>query len=299
MKILTEGHILFGNNIKIHFAGSDNSHGHNIALKLAEIKYRLYTCYPFIVNKNIDSDFTLGGDTALIKYRDNFKHTIQDSGLFTLMFGAAKNRKLIFDDLVNWQDKLIKFTQQNKLTSTCVEVDCQKVLSPEDAWKLRYRMREKLQNRQINVFHKEDGKKGLDRLIEFADYIAISVPELRITNPKTFRDDTHRLAWYIKNKKPEIDIHLLGCTDLKMLKQNKFCTSADSTSWLSPLQYGQLKSSVGNGHISTVNKDLESNFAARSVLEGVNNDKAIYVARCAISALLSKLDYQQVAGDQS
>ena len=39
-------------------------------------------------------------------------------------------------------------------------------------------------NRIINVFHKEDGKKGLERLIEFSDYIAISVPELRVIGTK-------------------------------------------------------------------------------------------------------------------
>nr|DAN75433.1 MAG TPA: hypothetical protein [Caudoviricetes sp.]DAR88766.1 MAG TPA: hypothetical protein [Bacteriophage sp.] len=227
-----------------------------------------------------------------------FKHVIQDSGLFTLMFGAAKDKQLTYDDLVDWQDKLIKFTNSNDLQQTCVEVDCQKVLSPEDAWKLRYRMRDKLKNRQINVFHKEDGRKGLDRLIEFAEYIAISVPELRITNPKTFREDTHRLAWYIKNKKPEIDIHLLGCTDLKMLKQNKFCTSADSTSWLAPLQFGISRTSKGNMHINYHNKEIRQQYMEQARLFGVKEKSLPRTADCAISALLNKLDYQSVAGSQ-
>lgn len=53
-----------------------------------------------------------------------FKHVIQDSGLFTLMFGAAKDKQLTYGDLVDWQDKLIKFTNSNDLQQTCVEVDC-------------------------------------------------------------------------------------------------------------------------------------------------------------------------------
>ena len=50
-------------------------------------------------------------------------------------------------------------------------------------------------NRIINVFHIEDGMKGLDRLIEFSDYIAVSVPELRILGKK---NHTVKLAHYIK-----------------------------------------------------------------------------------------------------
>lgn len=289
---------MLGNNIKIHFAGSDNVFSANAALKIAEVNYRLYTCYPFIVNKKVTDDLRLKPDAPLLNTGLQFKHTIQDSGLFTLMFGAAKDRKLTYDDLIDWQDKLIKFTVTNNLKSTCVEVDCQKVLSPEDAWKLRYRMREKLPNRQINVFHKEDGKKGLDRLIEFADYIAISVPELRITNPKTFREDTHRLAWYIKNRKPEIDIHLLGCTDLKMLKRNKFCTSADSTSWLAPLQFGYNRTSKGSYHINQNKQEIREKFMEQAKLLGVKEQSLPRAADSAIAALLNKLDYQSVAGSQ-
>lgn len=289
---------MLGNNIKIHFAGSDNVFSANAALKIAEVNYRLYTCYPFIVNKKVTDDLRLKPDAPLLNTGLQFKHTIQDSGLFTLMFGAAKDRKLTYDDLIDWQDKLIKFTVTNNLNSTCVEVDCQKVLSPEDAWKLRYRMREKLPNRQINVFHKEDGKKGLDRLIEFADYIAISIPELRITNSKTFREDTHRLAWYIKNRKPEIDIHLLGCTDLKILKRNKFCTSADSTSWLAPLQFGMSRTSKGSYHIDQHKQEIKEKFMEQAKLLGVKEKSLLRTADSAISALLNKLDYQSVAGSQ-
>ncbi len=93
-------------------------------------------------------------------------------------------------------------------------------------------------NRQINVFHKEDGQKCLDRLIEFSDYIAVSVPELRVLGQKNY---TEKIVHYIKNKKPSIDIHLLGCTENKLLKQLSFCTSADSTSHKAPARYGSIQ----------------------------------------------------------
>jgi aspartate/glutamate racemase len=88
------------------------------------------------------------------------------------------------------------------------------------------------------VFHKEDGQKGLDRLIEYSNYIAISVPELRFLGQK---NSVVQIANYIKTKKPNIDIHLLGCTELKLLKELSFCSSADSTSYKSGIRYGFIK----------------------------------------------------------
>lgn len=91
--------------------------------------------------------------------------------------------------------------QQNNLRCTCVELDCQKVLGVREAWYFRERMKKLLDNPQINVFHFEDGMRGLDSMIDFSDYIALSIPELRIIKPKTFREDTRYLTHYIKNRK--------------------------------------------------------------------------------------------------
>jgi len=125
------------------------------------------------------------------------------------MFGSHKGKK--DEKLMDaWYNGLVKFTLNNNNNATCVEVDCQKILGVEKAWEYRERFKNDMPNRIINVFHKEDGQKGLDRLIEFSDYIAISIPELRIMKKKNY---TYELASYIKNKKPSIDIHLLGCTE--------------------------------------------------------------------------------------
>lgn len=166
---------------------------------------------------------------------------ILDSGLFTLMFGGGKGTPQTKESLTLWQDKTFKFIRQNNFNGTLVEIDCQKVLGVEEAWYFRKRQKEMLPNRAINVFHYEDGQKGLDRLIEFSDYIAISVPEIRIIHPRTFRQDCHRLACYIKNKKPEIDIHLLGCTDKQMLRENNFCTTSDSSSWTGVYRFASIQ----------------------------------------------------------
>ena len=217
-------------NIKVHFAGSDYQQNTIDSLLLADVHYRLFTVYPAIANKKLGDDFR--DKTGVVQRQQQvFKHVIMDSGLFTLMFGGKKGVKQTRETLRQWQDKTFEFIKQNSLNCTCVEIDCQKVLGVEEAWYFRERMRKTISNRCINVFHYEDGKEGLKRLIDFSDYIAISVPEIRIIRPKTFREDVHRLASFITEKKPSIDIHLLGCTDRKMLKQNRFCTSADSSSW--------------------------------------------------------------------
>lgn len=245
-----------GNNIKVHFAGSDGEGISHAALKAADVKYRLYSCFGFIDKKKIEDDFILP-DNHIIKIQDKeMNHVIQDSGLFTLMFGAGKNRKIDYNYLLEWQDKLVKFVLQNNLKATCVEIDCQKLLGVEKAWFFRERMRKILPNRQINVFHYEDGKYGLDKLIEFSDYIAISVPELRIIKPKTYKKDAIKLAEYCKKRKPSIDIHMLGCTEYGMLKQLSFCTTADSTSWLSGVKYGYFSDGIKKGHISTFKEEI-------------------------------------------
>lgn len=229
-----------GNNIKVHFAGSEE-HGHSVidSLCLAGVKYRLFSVFSYINGKRPGDDFR--DTTGAAKRTDReFNHVILDSGLFTLMFGAGKGKRQTVETLTEWQDKTFQFIQQNGLNCTLVEIDCQKVLGVEYAWHFRRRAREMLGNKQINVFHWEDGKDGLDRLIDFSEYIAISVPEIRILHPKTFRQDVHRLAKYIKIKKPKIDIHLLGCTDKKMLFDNRFCTSADSSSWTGVYRYATI-----------------------------------------------------------
>jgi len=231
-------------NLKVHFAGAEVMNQFE-AVKELGIKYSLYTAFPFleravlktkkfpIMKGHLTSDFDIP------KYViDNSKHVIQDSGLFTLMFGSHKGDKTerIMD---SWYNELVNFTLEHNKGAAVVEVDCQKVLGVKKAWEYRKLMKNDLPNhRQINVFHKEDGQKGLDELIEFSDYIAISVPELRAIGQKKY---VNTIAHYIKNKKPSIDIHLLGCTEKKILNELSFCTSADSTSYIAGKRFGYIK----------------------------------------------------------
>lgn len=220
------------------------------------------------------------------------KHCIQDSGLFTLMFGsmAGKHDENI---IYKWYDKLVEFTLAHNNGATCVEVDCQKVLGTEAAWDLRQKLRNDLpNNRIINVFHLEDGMNGLDRLIEFSEYIAISVPELRKFGKKNY---VYNIASYIKKKKPTIDIHLLGCTELKILQQCNFCTSADSTTYIAGKRFGFIK----GHHISSLNKSKCIELVGEKKYKKINeyNNEQNTNFLCASIELLKK-DYQKYAGNQ-
>lgn len=233
-------------NIKVHFAGGENLMRSNMILKGARANYSLFTIFPFLceqfgIKHGYQTKNTTYEQVSGFNY-NNSRHCIQDSGLFSLMFGSYRGDKSE-DFIERWYGKLIETTSSGGFKGTVVEVDCQKVLGVKKAWELRERMKNDLpDNRQINVFHKEDGPAGLDRLIEFSNYIAISVPELRAIKQKEY---VAKIAHYIKNKKPLIDIHLLGCTENKLLRDLNFCTSADSTSWTSFNKFGQFKFNDG------------------------------------------------------
>lgn len=293
-----------GDNVKIHFAGSDGSDTYHAALKAAGVHYRLYSCFPFIDGKSASNSFVLP-ENHIIKIQDNeMRHVIQDSGLFTLMFGAGKNRNVNHDYLLQWQDKLIKFVLQNNLKCTCVEIDCQKLLGVDEAWFFRERMKDRLPNRQINVFHYEDGKEGFDRLIDFSDYIAISVPELRIVKPKTYKRDAVNLAKYAKKRKPSIDIHMLGCTEFSMLSDIKFCTTADSTSWLSGVRYGYFNDGISQGHMKNFKKELvqkrekEVAYFLKDYRQDCKASVLLTATQASLCATISKNKYTKLAGNQ-
>lgn len=298
---------MFGSNLKVHFAGSDNSVPHLVSANLANVNYSLFTCYPFIKSKKSSDDFRFGeGKLFVPRHTQRMrKHVIMDSGLFTLMFGAKKGEQQTIESLTEWQDRTAKFVYQNNLTCACVEIDCQKVLGVDEAWYFRERMRKVMpNNRHINVFHLEDGAKGLDRLIEYSDYIAFSVPELRIHNQKGCREHLKRLTHYTKNRKPTIDIHLLGCTENALLEDNKFCTSADSTSWLAANRYGRmgykkyhvndLKQSARNQVKGQIRQQLEK-YSGKTPTDATIK----YTEDAYFNAVICRKKYESIVGSQN
>lgn len=244
-------------NIKVHFAGLENQDFAQILHELSGINYSLFTVFPFIAHKVGIKPLKMKTCTLESpKYLEQAsRHTIMDSGLFTLMFGAHSGKRDA-KFVETWFELIVEFVQKNKFGGTVVEVDCQKILGTKKAWHFRKKMKEILPNKQINVFHIDDERKGLDEMIEFSEYIAISVPELRSLGKKAY---VETIATYIKNKKPSIDIHLLGCTENKLLRDLNFCTSSDSTSWQQVNRYGVLKMNNGKKTFSIKNSQIDIN----------------------------------------
>lgn len=300
--ITTKQHGSIGQNIKVHFAGAENV-DFSTVLHDAGVNYFLFTVLPFIQDQfgikwgRITNAKHLLPHVELPKIS---KHVIMDSGLFSIMFGACKNVNPDAAFLRNYKDAICRFINENKAYNlTCVECDCQKLLGVELAWELREQMRKQIPNRIINVFHFEDGKNGLNKLIDFSEYIAISVPELRLVKPKTYKEDTYKLACYIKERKPEIDIHLLGCTERKMLQRCKFCTSADSTTWQQINRYGGI---LGK-RTKNINKEKVRQEWPKiaKLLKQMNiepTEKRLYYYYWLAGHLLLR-EYNKYAGDQS
>ncbi len=223
------------NNIKVHFAGAKNDRTATL-LKQLGVSYVLYSAFKEVYKKVYGKNVKQMDEIPEFLH-NTFLHTIQDSGLFSLLFGSLKG-KANASDIYKWYDALIEYTLEHSQPVTCVEVDAQAIIGIEETWRLRERMKKDLpNNRIINVWHLQDGKDGLDRLIEYSDYIAIGAPELRSFNLFQY---VYPIAKYIKEKKSEIDIHLLGCTDSNMIKRCSWCTSSDSSFYLHPIRYGHL-----------------------------------------------------------
>lgn len=295
--------------MKIHFAAMEQITSAVALSQVAGVRYGLFSCFGFLAKKHGIKASAKGDATKLVRYLDsNFKHVIMDSGLFTLMFGAhAGKRDKRF--MESWQESIVEFVHTTGYKGAVVEVDCQKVLGVREAWMLRKRMRKQINNEFINVYHAEDGEKGLDKLIEFSEYIAISVPELRAMKVPNLPEYVKRQAAYILNKKPDIRIHLLGCTEKRIMQACSFCYSSDSTSWQQVNRYGNLE--VLNGDRTTkvtrtkaeqLTKQLNNKVQAamdEADVAIITESMRTYLSSFATAAIHLKTFYSRYAGSQT
>lgn len=276
-------------NIKVHFAGLESK---NFITAVSEmgVQYSLYSAFSFVFKK-IFGKGTTNGDLAIMDLLDaKFRHVIQDSGLFSLLYGA-KSHLADKDTVFKWYDALVEWTLEHGKDFSVVEIDCQDILGQDIAWDLRRRLREDLPNRRIiNVFHLSDGIKGLDRLIEFSDYIGVGSG-----TPDNSSATMYEVSSYIKSKKPDCDIHLLGCTALNTIKKCSFCTSCDSIYWKSPLRFGVIE----DYHINNLATDKCKDLVGEETWNAISRhgSELSTNAYCA-SIELHKRWYEKYAGNQ-
>lgn len=276
-------------NIKVHFASCE-SLSYFTALKAMGVNYGLYSAYPFVRKKILGKRYEEDSLSIPRILYDSMAHVIQDSGLFSLLYGSAKHLATK-SNIFKWYDGLIEYTLQHGQKVTCVEVDCQDILGSDIAWDLRERMRADLpNNRIINVFHLSDGVKGLDRLIEYSDYIGIGSGD-----PNNSSYTMYEVASYIKNKKPSIDIHLLGCTHLKTIKKCNFCTSCDSITWLNPIRFGTIRGTHVSG-LDTVKVQTFFGIDTWNSVKSITNEARTNTLCAGIESF--KRQYEIYAGNQ-
>ena len=222
-------------SIQVCFAGAENVNDRDTAF-VAGARNFLFTAWNYLQKASVSQD----DFTRIARIMSGANITIMDSGLFTLLFGS-KSGKVGRREIDRYFDSLVHFIRRmGKVTPVCVEADAQKIIGPEATWELRKRFREALPGvQQINVVHPEDGVEGLDRIIDFADYIGIPCVEMRRLDRSNAATQIRDLVYYIKARKPGIKIHLLGCTDLGILDSlRQDVTTADSTSWNAHRKFG-------------------------------------------------------------
>lgn len=265
--------------MKVHFADSHNAFESTDIFLKVNVNYMLQT-YFAIHKKNYKIKTSY-------EQINKMKHVIIDSGLFTMMFGADQGKKLDHNFFKGWMDHYIDYINRTPFkNASFVELDVQKKTGPEHAWELRREFKRRInKGTAINVYHLED--ENPDKLIKFADYIAVSIPELRIALP---RKEMLSVIRYISSKATSKGkrVHLLGCTEKKLMKEFSYCYSCDSTSWASGARYGAFKSEL--------TKEVKVGKIYDSKVGGFekNRDKFTYTAA---GALL--LEYTKYAGDQS
>ena len=295
--------------MKVHFAGCEQMDSVSFLNRLADIRYGLFTVFPFIAEKFGIKPMKLSTMIAedVTNYLDDkYKHSIMDSGLFTLMFGAHAGPR-DYNFCVKWQDAIVDFVKSTGYSGTVVEVDCQKILGVKTAWELRKKLKKQLPNNtQINVWHYEDGKQGLIEMAEFSDYIALSIPEFRSLGWKNLPLKVIQLCKIIKDVKPDIKIHLLGCTQKNIMRVAKFCYSCDSTSWKEVNRWGagvifdggrykKVKRSLIEHNSKKLAPLIKKCFKKDKVITNVPDD---HYANYVLTAIYQKREYELNAGSQ-
>lgn len=253
------------------------------SLDKANINYVLDTFYELR---------SLGKDAAMehIARMNAKKHAIVDSGLFTLMFGAKAGTNITEQFIYDWQDNYAKFINETGFKHSIVECDVQKVISPEFAWEMRRKFKTQVKVPIINTYHLED--ENPDKLIDFADYIAVSIPELRL---HVSSKERYKITEYISSRATRKGkrVHLLGCTEKAMLKKFSYCFSCDSTSWISGGRFNSFKTDA----FDTKQKSglIDINIMFRNQLEEFT---AKSKSNAYWQAFLKKRDYEKLAGNQ-
>lgn len=199
---------------------------------------------------------------------------ILDSGLFSLMFGAASSQVMNDADMLAYADRYLDFVAQYRMATNglFVELDTHKI-APQLLPVLRQKIADRgMQDFCIYVNHYEDGSHGFAEICT-QKHIALSVPEARIlsgANGGVFPrlQSSITMARQINEG---VYIHLLGCTETGLLHDLDGFDSGDSISWLASVAWTSAAAFLSNGTQVPVRKSgFDSSFGGQ--LDIVDNE---------------------------
>lgn len=288
---------------KVYFAGAECLPD-AILMKAVGINYTLYTsaCWLCdILGIHDRRKLYNGGIKETYRYlQGSFKNTILDSGIYTIHYTKHLQKdKLIY----RWYDAYVKFISDNNIYSTLVELDAQRIIGPQKTWELRKDFCNTFKDREImNVFHPEDGVKGLDELIEYSPYIGIAGGDRRFFKDGNY-ETLFKIISYIRSKKPDIKIHMLGVTTKEALRRH-IPDTCDSTSWNTTAKYRSLfgkKIRMSKEELNNTKKQYEDvlKIVYPMMSKKYSNNMMVNLLYRLKGMELSKRYYEHYAGDQT
>lgn len=226
-------------NMRVHLADTPPLQ-RLVTAQMAGHPYRLFSYFYIAQMKNPE----------IVSELWDGESTIMDSGLFSFMFGSEQGKMPeTLEAYDAYTRKYIQDLNDWKYKGWFVEADTHKLLGMPATFELRKLFKD-YEDRTIFVWHQPEGLDGLEKLALRYDYIAISIPELRMMTgngivgggsnkvPRMTNDLLKRIHAVCKRKgKKPPKVHLLGCTVEKMM-QTTLAYSCDSTSWLSGVRFG-------------------------------------------------------------
>lgn len=213
--------------MEIYLAGAETI---QMSRTLHQLRYPYRLCSYFHIGKKRPDE--------LMEHAKDGSKWIMDSGLFSMMFGAHKNKLTTYDDFREYAQHYVQTMHDWGWEHTIVECDTQRLLGVEETYRLREEVFERCGLEVIYVWHIPCGTEALvgDAYMS-RDRIALSVPEIRDVCGGGAKTKAALIKLLSMSYRKGPKVHLLGNTEMDLLSLE--ADSCDSTSWLAGVRYGR------------------------------------------------------------
>lgn len=166
----------------------------------------------------------------LPNHLDAINHFLLDSGIFSLVYGAAKGR-ISDQQIIDYTDRYADYVQQFHIKHY-FEMDLDAIIGEKQVRILRDRLESKVGWQCIPVWHINRGKNGY--LADIKDHPYIAIAGLANYRGKGRKILEPLFPWLIDQAHEHHSwIHALGYTNMSKLQSGKYrFDSVDSTAWV-------------------------------------------------------------------